>query len=85
MSASRDPRIYVQVLCYLREQISDGTLKPGSPTPTIGALTQRFSCARVTVRKAMKLLAQDGELILYPGTGYFVAPAHDAAASRMPV
>ena len=77
-----DPRIYVRILTYIRDQIRDGTLHPGQPTPTISALTERFSCTRQTVSKALDLLTQDGDLALYPGLGYYVAPADGLTPRR---
>lgn len=67
-----DPRIYVRILCFLREEIAGGNLKPGAPTPTIGALCERFGCTRHTAGKALGLLAGEGEIVRYPGLGYYV-------------
>lgn len=78
---AEDPRIYVRVLFRVREQIADGTLRPGEPTPTISALCRQFACTRQTVSKALRLLADEGLLIRYPGLGYYVA-AGDPVASR---
>lgn len=69
----RDPRMYVRVLNEVSGQVRDGTLVPGKPTPTIGALARRFGCTRQTAAKALSLLTRDGELVLYPGLGYYVA------------
>jgi DNA-binding GntR family transcriptional regulator len=73
MADDGDPRIYKQVLHFLREQIVSGTIKPGMPTPSITALCRQFGCARMTAAKALQLLADEGTLVRYPGMGYYVA------------
>lgn len=52
-------------------------------TPTIGTLTEQFGCTRQTVAKALRLLVDEGELIRYPGFGYFVSwePEADSGGS----
>lgn len=70
---AEDPRIYVRVLHRVREQVEAGTLRPGHPTPTIAAFCRQFGCTRQTVSKALRLLADEGLLVRYPGLGYYVA------------
>lgn len=79
-----DPRIYVRVLLHVREQIEDGTLSPGEPTQTITSLCRQFSCTRQTVGKALRLLADEGLLIRYPGLGYYVTAPDPPAPVRRP-
>ena len=78
---AEDPRIYVRVLLRVREQIADGTLRPGEPTPTIDAFCRQFGCTRQTVSKALNLLTEEGLLVRYPGLGYYVA-AGDQPGNR---
>lgn len=68
----QDPRVYMRVLNYVREQVCDGTLPPGARPPSITALCKRFGCARHTAGKALQILAGEGMLVRYPGLGYFV-------------
>ncbi|HEX6452365.1 MAG TPA: winged helix-turn-helix domain-containing protein [Trebonia sp.] len=68
-----DPRVYVRILTLVREQISDGTLKPGARTPPINEFCRQFGCARHTAGKAMRVLAKEGLIVRYPGLGYYVA------------
>lgn len=77
-----DPRVYMRIETLVREQITDGTLKPGAPTPPINAFCERFGCARETVGKAMRALAREGMLVRYPGLGYYVARQPAAPAPR---
>lgn len=72
MNPGSDPRMYVRILVWVRDQIRDGTVAPGKPTPTIDAIARQFGCTRQTVGKALDLLTRDGELVRYPGLGYYV-------------
>ena len=81
---AEDPRIYVRVLLRVREQIADGTLRPGEPTPTITALCRQFGCTRQTVSKALRLLADEGLLVRYPGLGYYVTVGDGPGTARYP-
>ncbi|PIB24741.1 phage tail protein [Amylibacter kogurei] len=65
---------YLQLRNRLSSGIADGILQPSSPLPPereIGAIT---GLSRVTVRKAIQTLAQDGQIIQKQGSGSFVAP-----------
>lgn len=79
---AEDPRIYVRVLLRVREQIADGTLRPGEPAPTIASLCRQFDCTRQTVSKALRLLADEGLLERYPGLGYYVIGEDGRAPAR---
>ena len=78
MSAIRidaDPRAYMQVAAYVREQIADGSLATGDSVPSIGSLVHKTGRSRQTIGKAMRLLEQEGLVVKYPGLGYYVASA----------
>jgi DNA-binding GntR family transcriptional regulator len=83
-----DPRAYIRLAAELRQAISDGTLPPGKPTPSITTLSQRYGHARQTCAKALRMLVDEGLLIRYPGLGYFVAgtskPDNPASNSGKP-
>ena len=68
-----DPRLYRQVAHALREQINDGELKPGTPTPPIKTLCQETGYSRQTIGKALRLLAAEGLITRIPGLGYYIA------------
>jgi GntR family transcriptional regulator len=70
-----DPRAYVRLANLLRQQISDGTLRPGQPTPSITTLTQEHGIARQTAAKALRLLEAEGLVYRVPGLGYYVTGA----------
>lgn len=58
---------YHQVYLVLREQLHEGKFAQGVPGEL--ALMQQFSVARVTVRRALSQLAQEGLISREPGRG----------------
>ena len=67
-----DPRAYVRLAAIVRQQITDGTLKPGQPAPPITRLSQEYGHARPTCGKALRMLEDEGLLTRIPGLGYYV-------------
>ena len=67
-----DPRAYVRLAAIVRQQITDGTLKPGQPAPPITRLSQEYGHARPTCGKALCMLEGEGLLTRIPGLGYYV-------------
>ena len=67
-----DPRIYVRIADDLRRQIADGTLRPGTPVPSITTLSQEHGTARQTAAKALRLLESEGLVVRIQGLGYYV-------------
>lgn len=69
-------RAYRSVLGQIRE----GRYPVGARIPTEGELSARFGVSRVTVRRALEMLVQDGYLESRQGSGYRVvtlSPASD--------
>lgn len=64
---------YLQLARILRQRIADGTYEPGQKIPPILALQAEFSLSSVTVRRAVRLLSDEGLLHRVPGRGTFVA------------
>ncbi|MCC6616137.1 MAG: GntR family transcriptional regulator [Anaerolineae bacterium] len=64
--------LYQQLYDVLRQQISTGELQPGDPLPTEEQLTETYGISRVTTRKALQLLADEGLLIRHPGKGTYI-------------
>lgn len=64
--------LYRQLYDTLRQQISTGALQPGDPLPTEEQLTEAYGISRVTTRKALQLLADEGLLIRHPGKGTYI-------------
>lgn len=67
-----DPRAYVRLANLLRQQIADGTLQRGQPTPSITTLTQDHGVARQTAAKALHTLEAEDLVYRVPGLGYYV-------------
>ncbi len=63
---------YVQLADLFRQRIIKGQWPPGALVPSIEQLMEEFDVARVTVRQAIALLAEDGLLSPQRGRGTFV-------------
>ncbi len=64
--------MYRQIADAIRDKISTGEYKVGSVLPTEAQLREEFSVSRVTVRQALKLLIESGELESKQGSGTYV-------------
>lgn len=71
--ASSTP-LYRQLYSLLRARIRDGEYQPDDALPTEGELAATYSLSRVTVRSALKLLANERLVVRQPGKGTFVTP-----------
>jgi GntR family transcriptional regulator len=65
--------LYVQVASSLRRRIELEHWKPGDKISTIPELEKEFGVARVTVRRAIELLHNEGLISRQQGRGTFVA------------
>lgn len=63
---------YAQLADIMRQRIAKGVWAPGAVVPSIESLMQEFDVARVTVRQAIQLMAQEGLLSPQRGRGTFV-------------
>ena len=66
--------LYQQIAAILRGQIERGELAPGRPVPSETQLMQRYEVARLTARKAVRVLADEGLVEVVPGRGAYVTP-----------
>ena len=66
--------LYLQLKRWIEDAIKRGTIKPGDALPSERDLALRADVSRVTVRKAVQQLVQDGVLVQRHGSGTFVAP-----------
>jgi len=72
-----EPRLtplYHQIYIILRRKILDGELDTDHPLPGENQLAQKFGVSRVTIRKALHNLEQDGLIIKHCGIGSFPVP-----------
>lgn len=76
---------YAALADLLREQIAQGSLRPGDRLPSIGEMRSRHEASLATVDRALSILEKEGLVIRVNGSGTFVAqPATEPAgeASR---
>jgi GntR family transcriptional regulator len=64
--------LYEQMAEVLRRQIRVGDLKPGTAVPPESELTASFRVSRVTARRALDLLVEEGLIVRRQGKGTFV-------------
>lgn len=71
-SQTGDP-LYVQVSSRLRHMIADGTFAGGAKLPPERELAEEFHVSRITLRSALRLLADEHLIVRGRGVGTFVA------------
>ncbi|MDR1905238.1 MAG: GntR family transcriptional regulator [Treponema sp.] len=64
---------YKQIYDYLLEEISSGRLVLGSKVPSEKELCTAFKVSRITSKRALELLTEQGYISRYPGKGSFVS------------
>jgi GntR family transcriptional regulator len=64
--------VYRQLAGILREGIERGDYAPGRKLPSEATLMQEHDLARETVRKAVRVLADEGLATVVQGRGVFV-------------
>ena len=64
--------LYKQVQAAIREAISAHTLKPDDALPPERELSAQFDVSRITIRKAIAGLVNEGVLDTHHGSGTFV-------------
>jgi DNA-binding GntR family transcriptional regulator len=69
---SREP-VYQQIADIIRGRIETGRYPPGTAVPSIERIRQETGCAVMTIRKAHRLLAEEGWVVIVPGKGTYVA------------
>jgi GntR family transcriptional regulator len=76
--------LHRQLFLVLRDQITRGTREPGSVLPSEAALGEQFGVSRITVRRALQDLADQGYVRRRHGRGTFVLERRDAAPPAPP-
>lgn len=64
--------VYLQLAEILRNEISSGEIAPGARLPSETVLMQRYDVARLTARRAFRVLADEGLTVTVQGRGSFV-------------
>lgn len=86
--------IYEQIAATVRDQIVTGHYAPGQKLPSKTTLEQEHGVSRVTIRRAMAVLRNQGLVVVHHGHGYHVRdepelqdltlPAGSTVTTRMP-
>ncbi|MGC9064645.1 MAG: GntR family transcriptional regulator, partial [bacterium] len=74
--------IYAKIAETLREEIKNGTLKPGDQLPTEEELCNFYNVSRGTIRKALSLLESEGIISRRQGVGSFVGSAPEKISAK---
>ena len=64
--------LYIQLMHIIKEQIHNGTYLEGEQIPTEGELSKMYNISRITIRRAIEELCQQGYLKKIQGKGTFV-------------
>lgn len=65
---------YGRIAEDLAEQIRAGMLAPDAPLPSEAAVMEQYDVSRNTARRAFKVLADSGVVVVRHGVGAFVRP-----------
>lgn len=76
--------MYRRIYASLKEQITAGTYGPGDRLPCERELCGQYGVERVTVRKALKLLSEEGLIEKRTGIGSFITGSEPAAEKPEP-
>ncbi len=74
--------LYTQIADILREKITSGELAPGAAMPSEEDLVTEYKVSRVTARKAMGILKEEGLVYSQQGHGTYVGPEDAPRAPR---
>ncbi len=69
-----DEPLYVQLAGILRRMIETGRLKHLDPVPSESSLVQAYGVSRVTARRAIALLRDEGAVFTVAQRGTYVGP-----------
>jgi GntR family transcriptional regulator len=75
--------LYLQLARSLREHISSGGIAPGSALPSERDLSEMAGMSRVTVRKGIEQLIDEGVVVRKQGSGTFVARRIEAPGAKL--
>jgi DNA-binding GntR family transcriptional regulator len=64
--------IYYQIKQKLKRAIINGEYNPGDKIPSENQLAEQFCTTRLTVRRAISILVNEGMLVSEQGQGSFV-------------
>ncbi|MDR1444262.1 MAG: GntR family transcriptional regulator [Treponema sp.] len=73
-----DQPFYKHIYDFLHEEIESGKLLPGDKIPSEKELCEQFAVSRITSKRALELLTEQGYITRFPGRGSFVAKKQEA-------
>jgi DNA-binding transcriptional regulator YhcF (GntR family) len=73
---------YAEIAAYFRQQIQDGTLRPGDTMPSFKKTGAQFGVAITTVNRAYRVLKEEGLTLSKAGVGTVVAAPANTPGSR---
>lgn len=76
---------YARIIKIINARIADQTYKPGELLPKQEELASELSVSRMTVKRAMDILAEDGVVIPQRGIGTIVRKQPGRPAGQLPV
>lgn len=82
-AASANKTLHKQVREKLRKDILSGQYQAGSQIPTEAEMISRFGVSKITVRRALQDLTQEGLLVGQRGRGTFVNPSKFSTAATL--
>ena len=77
--------LYEQLKNAIKEEIAQKVYMPGERMPSEQELEEKYKVSRITVRRAVKELCEDGILVRKQGKGTFVLDSQMAARLDLPV
>jgi len=66
-----DP-VYIMIVEDIKKKVNSAELKPGDTIPPEAALCKEYGVSRMTVRKGLSILANEGYIYSIPGKGSYV-------------
>ena len=75
--------LYVQLSHRLAQNIRDGRFQPHEALPSERLLSDGLSLSRVTARKAIAMLVEQGLIVRKRGSGNYIAPQIEQPLSRL--
>lgn len=65
--------LYEQIYTDILKQIGKGLFKPGDRLPSEKEISEQYHVSRITSKKALEMLSEEGTVIRMPGRGTFLA------------
>ncbi|AFM41748.1 transcriptional regulator [Desulfosporosinus acidiphilus SJ4] len=64
--------VYIEIVEDIKKKVTNAVLKPGDTVPSEMALCKEYGVSRMTVRKGLAILANEGYIYSVPGKGSYV-------------